>query len=129
MCAVPAESYPFVVDREQGGHVEFRAIMGDSEFAAKDDLQSVRDVVAEHAQKLDDLSQKIEDLSKKLDDLSQKFDDLNSQGLVKDWSSLQQLLMTNMSAFGDEVMSNSAVQTKFTQIDNDLTVIKGKVGS
>jgi len=103
--------------------------MGDSEFAAKDDLQSVRDVVYEHAQKLDELSGKIDDLSKKVDDLSQKFDDLNSQGLVKDWSSLQQLLMTNMSAFGEEVMSNSSVQTKFAQIDNDLSIIKAKVGS
>lgn len=102
--------------------------MGDSEFAAKDDLQSVRDVVYEQAQKLDELSQKIDDLSKKLDEFSQKFDDLNSQTLVKSWSDLQQMLMTNMSAFGDEVMSSPPVQQKFTQIDNDLTLIKGKVG-
>ena len=42
--------------------------MGDSEFAAKDDLRSVRDIVYEHAQKLDELSQKIDDLSKKIDE-------------------------------------------------------------
>ena len=103
--------------------------MGDSEFAAKDDLQSARDVIAEQAQKLDELSQKIDDLGKKIDDLTQKFDDLVSQNPVKDWSGLQQLLMTNMSAFGDEVMGAPSVQSKFAQIDNDLTLIKGKVGS
>ena len=102
--------------------------MGDSEFAAKDDLQSVRDVVYEHAQKLDELSQKIDDLSKKLDEFSQKFDDLNSQTTVKSWSDLQQMLMTNMSAFGDEIMGSPPVQQKFTQIDNDLMIIKAKVG-
>ena len=103
--------------------------MGDSEFAAKDDLQSVRDVVYEHAQKLDELSQKIDDLSKKIDEFSQKFEDLNSQTLVKSWSDLQQMLMSNMAAFGDEVMNASPVQSKFAQIDNDLTIVKAKVGS
>jgi uncharacterized coiled-coil DUF342 family protein len=92
-------------------------------------LQSVRDVVYEHAQKLDELSQKIDDLSKKIDEFSQKLDDLNSQTVVKSWSDLQQMLMSNMSAFGDEIMGSPPVQQKFTQIDNDLMLIKGNVGS
>ena len=57
--------------------------MGESEFAAKDDLQSTRDVVYEHAQKLDELSQKIEELSQKLDqleslDIQSKFNEIDT---------------------------------------------------
>ena len=52
----------------------FLRIMGDSEFAPKDELEATREVVYEHAQKLDELSQKLEDLSQKLDELSQKAD-------------------------------------------------------
>ncbi len=39
------------------------------------------------------------------------------------------MLMSNMAAFGDEVMNASPVQSKFAQIDNDLTIVKAKVGS
>ena len=96
--------------------------MGDSEFAAKDDLQSVRDVVYEHAQKLDEISQKLEDLSKKLDDM-------RPEDVVNDWSSLSKMLDDNSNSFGDLVMKTSAVMDKFNQIDSSLSDIKSKVGS
>jgi len=96
--------------------------MGDSEFAAKDDLQSVRDVVYEHAQKLDELSQKIEELS-------QKLDQLNPDDVVKDWSGLYKLLDDNNSSLGDLVMRTSALTSKFSDIDSSLSDIKSKVGS
>jgi hypothetical protein len=96
--------------------------MGDSEFAAKDDLTSVRDVVYEHAQKLDELSQKIEELSKKLDDL-------RPEDFVKDWSGLYKLLSDNSNSLGDLIMQTSSVASKFSDIDSSLSDIKSKVGS
>jgi ABC-type transporter Mla subunit MlaD len=96
--------------------------MGDSEFAAKDDLQSVRDVVYEHAQKLDELTQKIEDLSKKLDQL-------RPEDVVNDWSSLSKLLSDNSSSLGDLIMQTSSVMSKFNDIDSALSDVKSKVGS
>lgn len=96
--------------------------MGDSEFAAKDDLTSVRDVVYEHAQKLDELSQKI-------DALSQKLDQLRPEDVVNDWSHLYKLLSENSSSLGDLVMQTSAVASKFSDIDSALSDIKSKVGS
>jgi hypothetical protein len=42
-----------VVDRKRGDHIEFSPAMADSEdFAPKEELQSVKDVVYEHAQKI-----------------------------------------------------------------------------
>ena len=96
--------------------------MGDSEFAAKDDLQSVRDVVYEHAQKLDELTQKIEALS-------QKLDQMRPEDVVNDWSSLYKLLNDNSSTLGDLVMQTSSVASKFNNIDSTLSDIKSKVGS
>ena len=96
--------------------------MGDSEFAAKDDLQSVRDVVYEHAQKLDELSQKIDDLTKKLDDM-------RPEDVVNDWTSLCKLLDDNNNSFGDLVMKTSSVMDKFNNLDSTLSDIKSKVGS
>jgi len=96
--------------------------MGDSEFAAKDDLTSVRDVVYEHAQKLDELTQKLEALS-------QKLDQMRPEEVVNDWSSLSKLLSGNSNSLGDLVMQTSAVQSKFSDIDSALSDIKSKVGS
>jgi hypothetical protein len=96
--------------------------MGDSEFAAKDDLQSVRDVVYEHAQKLDELSQKI-------DALSQKLDQMRPEDVVNDWSNLSKMLSDNSNSLGDLVMQTSSVTTKFSDIDSALSDIKSKVGS
>jgi ABC-type transporter Mla subunit MlaD len=96
--------------------------MGDSEFAAKDDLQSVRDVVYEHAQKLDELSRKLDDLSKKLDDM-------RPEDVVNDWTSLSKLLDDNSNSFGDVVVKTSSVMDKFNDIDSTLSDIKSKVGS
>jgi uncharacterized protein YaaN involved in tellurite resistance len=110
-----------IVDRMRARHVEFSAIMGDSEYAAKDDLQSTRDVVYEHAQKLDELSRKIDDLSKRLDEL-------NPQDVVKDWSGLYKLLDDNSNSFGDAVMRTSSVQSKFNDISSTLDQIKSKLG-
>jgi len=97
--------------------------MGDSEdFAPKEELQSVKDVVYEHAQKLDELSQKIDDLSKKLDEL-------NPQDVVKDWGGLYKLLDDNSNSFGDEVMKTSSVSSKFNDIDAALADIRSKLPS
>jgi hypothetical protein len=42
-----------VVDRKRAQHIKFSAAIGDSEnFAPKEELQSVKDVVYDHAQKL-----------------------------------------------------------------------------
>jgi hypothetical protein len=110
------------VDRPAHPHVNSLPIMGDSEFAAKDDLQSVRDVVYEHAQKLDELTQKIEALS-------QKLDQMRPEDVVNDWSSLYKLLNDNSSTLGDLVMQTSSVASKFNNIDSTLSDIKSKVGS
>ena len=96
--------------------------MGDSEFAPKDELESTRDVVYEHAQKLDELSQKIEALS-------QKLDQMRPEDVVNDWTSLCKLLDDNSSSFGNVVMENSSVASKFNDIDSALSDIKSKVGS
>jgi len=96
--------------------------MGDSEFAAKDDLQSLRDVVYEHAQKLDELSQKIEALS-------QKLEQMRPDEVVNDWSHLYKLLNDNSNPLGELVLQTSSLTSKFSDIDSDLSAIKSKVGS
>ena len=96
--------------------------MGDSEFAAKDDLQSLRDVVYEHAQKLDELSQKIEALS-------QKLEQMRPDEVVNDWSHLYKLLNDNSNSLGELVLQTSSLTSKFSDIDSDLSAIKSKVGS
>ena len=96
--------------------------MGDSEFAAKDDLASVRDVVYEQAQKLDELSQKIEALS-------QKLEQMRPENVINDWSNLSKMLSDNSNSLGDIVMQTSAVTSKFNDIDSALSDIKSKVGS
>jgi uncharacterized protein YaaN involved in tellurite resistance len=96
--------------------------MGDSEFAPKDELESTREVVFEHAQKLDELTQKIEALS-------QKLDQMRPEDVVNDWTSLTKLLDDNTNSFGDLVMKTSSVMSKFNDIDSALSDIKSKVGS
>ena len=103
-------------------HVESLPTMGDSEFAPKDELESTREVVYEHAQKLDELSQKI-------DALSQKLDQMRPEDVVNDWTSLTKLLDDNSNALGDLVMRTSSVTTKFNDIDSALSDVKSKVGS
>jgi hypothetical protein len=82
----------------------------------------VRDVVYEHAQKLDDLPQKIEALS-------QKLDQLHPEDVVNDWTSLSKLLSDNSNSLGDLVMQTSPVMSKFNDIDSAISGIKSKVGS
>lgn len=88
----------------------------------KKELQSVKDVVYEHAQKLDELSQKIEELS-------QKLDELDPRDVVKDWSGLYRLLDDNSNSFGDAVMRTSSVSGKFSDLDAAVSDIKSKLGS